>query len=271
LKLHDRPGFAAWQAMMRPLSGINRTGALWLGFFALILAAWAGLFAVVQRAPLTEVPAGFWDSLCLGAGSASFSQLAAMWALMAAAMMLPTFVPALRTFLDLGQAGATKPLDAVALVAGYALIWLGGAALAAGVQQGLAASGWLAPNGTSLSQGLTVVLLATAGLYQFSILKAACLAKCRMPLTFFMQRWAPGPEAALRMGVELGLLCLGCCWALMALAFVGGTMNLLWMGAATLFMVLEKLPDLGRYLTRPAGLVLLGAAGFIALRAGTGL
>jgi predicted metal-binding membrane protein len=88
-----------------------------------------------------------------------------------------------------------------------------------------------------------------------------------MPMTFFMERWAPGAARAFRMGVELGALCLGCCWALMALAFVGGTMSLLWMGAATLFMVLEKLPDLGRSLTRPAGVVLIAAGVFTAFSA----
>jgi predicted metal-binding membrane protein len=81
-----------------------------------------------------------------------------------------------------------------------------------------------------------------------------------MPLTFFMERWAPGPARAFRMGSQLGLACLGCCWALMALAFVGGTMNLVWMGAATLFMALEKLPDIGRPLTHPMGAILILAA-----------
>ena len=121
--------------------------------------------------------------------------------------------------------------------------------------------------GPAFSVWRTVGLLIAAGLYQMSVLKAACLAKCRMPLTFFMGRWALGPARALRMGAELGLICFGCCGALMALAFVGGTMSLLWMGAATLFMTLEKLPDLGRPLTRPAGFALLGAGAALALRA----
>ena len=95
-----------------------------------------------------------------------------------------------------------------------------------------------------------------AGAYQFSPLKAACLAKCRAPLGFFMQHW---DEGAWRNGLRLGLVCLGCCWALMALAFVGGVMNLAFMGLATAIMVIEKLPDLGRWLTRPlGGLLMMG-------------
>ncbi len=247
--------------------GINPQGALWLGFFALILAAWAGLFAMILASPLAGIPSGLWAALCTSAAAASLPALFAMWTLMSAAMMLPTFIPALRTFLNLGAAGATKPADAAALIAGYGVIWLGGAALGARAQSWLAGLGLIAPDGSSLSVWLTAGLLLAAGLYQFTGLKAACLAKCRMPLTFFMERWAPGTPRAFLMGLELGALCFGCCWALMALAFVGGTMSLVWMGAATLFMTLEKLPDIGRPLTRPAGYALIAAAGATALSA----
>lgn len=246
--------------MMR-LGFLNRQGLLWLGFFALILLAWGGIFAQVAQAPI-----GLWGVLCTTAAAAGFFDLWGMWALMAAAMMLPTFVPALRTFVNMGAAGATRPIEAAALVMGYALVWVVGAALGAAAQMALSRAGVLAADGSSLSVWLTVALLVAAGLYQLSILKAACLAKCRMPLTYFMGRWAPGLPRALSMGAELGLICFGCCWALMALAFVGGTMNLVWMGLATLFMVLEKLPQLGRPLTRPAGFALIGAGVLLALR-----
>jgi predicted metal-binding membrane protein len=246
--------------MMR-LGFLNRQGLLWLGFFALILLAWGGIFAQVAQAPI-----GLWGVLCTTAAAAGFFDLWAMWALMAAAMMLPTFVPALRTFVNMGAAGATRPIEAAALVAGYALVWVAGSALGAAAQLALSRVGVLAADGSSLSVWLTVALLVAAGLYQLSILKAACLAKCRMPLTYFMGRWAPGLPRAFIMGAELGLICFGCCWALMALAFVGGTMSLVWMGLATLFMVLEKLPQLGRPLTRPAGFALIGAGAVLALR-----
>ncbi len=203
----------------------------------------------------------------MGAASADLGSLFAMWLLMSAAMMLPTFVPALQSFLNLKAAGATRSIDAVALVAGYALVWTVGAIIGALGQMALVKAGMVAPDGSSLSLWLSTGLLLLAGLYQFTHLKAACLAKCRMPLTFFMERWAPGSMRAFRIGLELGLLCFGCCWALMALAFVGGTMNLIWMGAATLFMIMEKLPDIGRVLTRPAGYLLVMAAGATALAA----
>ncbi|MGI1663849.1 DUF2182 domain-containing protein [Palleronia sp. KMU-117] len=252
--------------------GIGREGALWLAFYAVILAAWIVLLAMTLA---SDVPSGLsgelgreiWLALCGGAQGAGFAALAAMWALMAAAMMLPTFAPALRTYLHLGATGATSAAGALLLVAGYLSVWGLAALVGATAQLRLQDLGMLAPDGSSLSLWLTAGLLALAGLYQLSALKAGCLARCRMPLTFFLERWSPGPGRALRMGAELGVICLGCCWALMALAFVGGTMNLLWMLAATVFMTLEKLPDIGRVLTRPAGAVLLGAAAFVALRA----
>lgn len=137
---------------MIAFSGLNRHGALWLGFFGLILAAWAGLFAMVLSSPLADVPPGLWAAICLSAEAASLPALFAMWALMAGAMMLPTFAPAFHTFLNLGATGATNPREAAALVAGYALIMLGGAAIGALAQMALLAGrtacpGWLQPFG----------------------------------------------------------------------------------------------------------------------------
>ncbi|MCU9846527.1 DUF2182 domain-containing protein [Defluviimonas sp. WL0024] len=242
----------------------------WLGLYGVILAAWAGVALMARGLPGAEagsVPAEFWAALCASAGEAEPVALWAMWALMASAMMLPTFVPALRTFTDLSATGATTGPGAVALVAGYVAVWLAASVFGAAAQWALARGGMLTPAGVSLSPWLTAALLFGAGAYQFSAIKAACLAKCRMPLTFFLQHWRPGATAAFGMGLRLGALCLGCCWALMALGFIGGTMNLVWMGAATLFMTLEKLPEIGRRLTRPAGSALILAGGLAALRA----
>lgn len=242
----------------------------WIGFYALILAAWVAVLFMARAqdsANLASMPAEFWAALCLSAGQADPISLWAMWALMAAAMMLPSFSPALATFTDLGAAGATTGRSAMALVGGYLSVWLGASVLGAAAQWGLSNAGLLTPFGASLSPWLTAALLLGAGAYQFSDLKDACLSRCRMPLTFFMQHWRPGAPAAFDMGLRLGVLCFGCCWALMALGFVGGTMNLVWMGAATVFMAMEKLPAIGRRLTRPAGWALIVLGGVFTLRA----
>ncbi len=239
------------------LRGMGR--AHWLGLFGGVLAAWAVLFAMQMPPDMATAirlgGADWWEALCSPApGVAGAWAVFAMWALMAGAMMAPTAIPALATFDDLRGVAAG---GFGALLAGYLTVWLGFAALATAAQLALAGAGLVSALGESLSRPLTAGLLALAGLWQFSSLKEACLSRCRRPLVFFIDHWAEGPW---RMGLRLGALCLGCCWALMALAFVGGTMNLIWMGGAMVLMTLEKLPSLGRPLTRPVGAALLGAA-----------
>lgn len=242
---------------------------LWPAFFGGVLLAWAALWAMGQEARTFSglYGAELWASLCrAGATDLSFPALAAMWAVMAAAMMAPTAVPALRTFLAL-PAPAGGEGQAAALIAGYLAVWLAAALGFAALQLGLATRGLLAPDGLSLSAPLTAAFLALAGGYQFSALKAACLSRCRAPLPVFLAHWRPGLGPAFGIGLRMGADCLGCCWALMLLAFVGGMGNLLFMGLATLLMVTEKLPELGRPLTRPLGVVLLLSAGVVLLRA----
>ncbi len=232
----------------------------WLGFYAAILLGWA-LLMRLTASPVPGLTASeYWAALCLSADNADPVALFAMWVLMSAAMMLPTFVPAIRVFGELGSVRATNGASMAALVLGYGAVWILFSALAAALQLGLAKAGGMTGAGQTLSPWGTVALLAATGAYQFSTAKEACLAKCRHPLTFFIEHWAPGLKPAVRMGARLGVWCVGCCWLLMLLGLVGGAMNLLWMGAATLFMVLEKLPVIGRYLTRPLGVALLLAA-----------
>lgn len=232
------------------------TGLHWIVLFGMILLAWFALFLMAVPDDMRSLSriygTDFWASLCLVTPDVGgFTRLFAMWALMSAAMMAPTALPAFATYEDLGHTTHTKFAP---LVIGYTIVWLGYSAIAAGVQIVLFQFGLIDAFGTSLSDGLSAILLIVAGAYQFSPIKEACLSKCRMPLTFFMQHFEEGP---LRNGLRLGLICLGCCWALMALAFVGGVMNLAFMGLATILMILEKMPDLGRYLTKPLGGILI--------------
>ncbi len=233
----------------------------WLALFGLILVAWLCLYLMAVPADLRAASAlyggEFWRDLCtLTPDSAGLLRMVLMWALMSAAMMAPTVLPALATYEDLSRTGTATSM--ARLVAGYLSVWLGFSVLAAGLQMVLFRAGLLDPLGQSAAASLSAFLLAGAGLYQFSPMKEACLSKCRRPLMFFMSHWDEGP---LRNGLRLGLVCLGCCWALMMLAFVGGVMNLAFMGLATVIMVLEKLPEIGRYITRPLGGVLIVGAG----------
>ena len=255
----------------RPLK-IALDAAPWLGFFAAVLAAWAALFAM-QPAPdvadLTRLyGSDFWASLCAPVtGASAFGPVFLMWALMSAAMMMPTLVPALKTYRNHGHAGASSGTTFTVMIAAYLVLWLGFSALAAGAQLTLARAGLVGAGGASVSLGLTSVLLLVAGFYQFTTLKESCLHECRAPLMFFMQYWRPGLAGAAELGLRLGAICIGCCWALMLLGFVGGVMNLAWMGIATVLMVVEKLPDLGRYVTRPLGAILIAAGLFAGAQA----
>jgi predicted metal-binding membrane protein len=236
----------------------------WLALYALVLGSWALLFAMQLPADLVAAARLFgpelWEALCsVRPGVAGAPTLFLMWAAMAAGMMAPTALPAFATYDDLRAARAGSRAGFAALAVGYLAVWLGFAALATGAQIALAGAGLLTPLGASASAGLTAGLLAAAGLWQFSPAKGACLVRCRAPFGFFLAHWDAGPW---RMGLRLGLVCLGCCWALMALAFVGGVMNLAFMGGAMVLMTLEKLP-VGRYLTRPLGVALLGAAALV--------
>ncbi|WP_218044240.1 DUF2182 domain-containing protein [Kiloniella majae] len=202
-------------------------------------------------------------SLCLTAtNELTFIGLVAMWSIMSLAMMAPTAVPMLKSYQDILVAGNGKisPRAFWALLGGYLAVWICFSIPAAGLQLLLATFDLLAVDGTSLSGWLTTGLLALAGIYQFTPIKEACLSKCRSPMAYFMGRWQPGIAGAYRMGLHHGAICVGCCWALMLLGFVGGTMNPLWMFGAMVLMICEKLPDIGRYITRPLGIVLLAAA-----------
>jgi predicted metal-binding membrane protein len=206
----------------------------------------------------------FLASLCQSStADASVWTSTAMWVLMSAGMMLPTAAPYLRSYsvLAAGQPLRIDPANIRGLAAGYIAVWLLFAVGAGFLEWELARFRLLSAQGNSLSTSFSALLLLVAGLYQFSPMKAACLSRCRSPLAFFMSEWSDGFGGAIHMGLKHGRDCLGCCWALMLLAFVGGTMNLAWMVLSTGLMTLEKLPGIGRPLTKPVGtLLILGGA-----------
>lgn len=243
----------------------SATTLSWLSLFAAVLAAWVLLYAMAVPSDIRESSrffgTDFWESLCaVTPDLAGYGRLVIMWSLMATAMMLPTAGPAFVAYRDLSASGATtRP---VTLALGFLLAWWGFAVAASLLQMALFRADLVSSFGDSRSVLLSATLLLAAGAYQFSAFKAACLEKCRAPVSFFLEHWDKGP---FRMGLVLGLTCLGCCWALMLLAFVGGVMSLTFMGVATLIMTLEKLPQVGRWLDRPLGVVLIAAAGLVAV------
>ncbi|MET0180380.1 MAG: DUF2182 domain-containing protein [Novosphingobium sp.] len=203
------------------------------------------------------------DAMAMGAGpspwSASYLGPAfVMWALMMVAMMLPSAAPMILLHARVarqGGGGRWRPAT-LAFVAAYLALWSGYAALAALAQATLLASGAISAMSLRLGdQRVAALLLALAAAYNLSAVKRACLDKCRSPLDFVVRRWRPGIAGAVRMGLAHGLFCLGCCWALMLLLFVGGVMNLAWVAGLALVVVAEKY---GPWWTRRGVAVLLG-------------
>ena len=149
---------------------------------------------------------------------------------------------------------------------GYLVMWVGFAALITVAQLGLLFGGVIDMLGIVKSGYVAAALLFIVGLFQFSRTKEVCHGVCHSPAFYFLGRWRPGFAGGLRMGLGLGGFCVVCCWGFMALGFVGGVMNLAWMGLATLFMVMEKLPQIGHHLLKPAGIVLILGAFYVAVR-----
>ena len=176
--------------------------------------------------------------------------------------MLPTTLPLLEIYRRLIRRRDDRHLLLGLAVLGYLAAWGGFGLAAHGADLALYAvvieSPWLTFNGWAIG----ACVLGLAGAYQFSRLKYACLDKCRMPLGFVMEHWrAQGKRRqALRMGFRHGLLCVGCCWALMLLMFVVGTGSVGWMLALGAVMAVEKNMPWGRRISRPLGLLLLACA-----------
>ncbi|MGO4125563.1 DUF2182 domain-containing protein [Inquilinus sp. YAF38] len=183
---------------------------------------------------------------------ATFALMTAMWAVMMVAMMLPGAAPMVLTYAALQRhRRQAAPHHATLLFAlGYLAVWTGFSILAAALQWQLDALALLSPAMATASTVLAGGALVIAGLYQLTPLKQGCLVRCRSPVEFLTRHRRSGPFG---LGLRHGLFCLGCCWALMLLLFVGGVMNLAWVGAIALFVLLEKTIPGGHWLSRAAG------------------
>ena len=177
-----------------------------------------------------------------------------MWWVMMLAMMLPSATPAILLYARVrrnrpGNAAIAQPW---VFLVGYLVAWLLFSIVAAFAQSLLAP-----PLMNVASRGAQGAVLIGAGLYQLSPLKSACVSQCRSPAEFISRHWRPRWEGAVRLGLLHGAYCVGCCWLLMALLFVGGVMNLLWVVALAVLVAIEKLTPRGLLLGRAAGVAMV--------------
>jgi predicted metal-binding membrane protein len=231
-------------------------GAVVVTLVAIAAGSWVYLGAVAARM-------GDMSSVLAMPMTSAWSPLQAalmvtMWAVMMAAMMVPSALPMVLTYdrLDrgspLGQGGS-----AALFVAGYAVVWLGFAVGAAGLQWVLQTMALVDGMGEATQRGLAGLLLLGAGAFQFSPVKRRSLGACRTPMGFLTTSWRDGRVGALRMGLHHGSLCLRCCWALMTLLFVLGVMNLFWVALLSIFVLAEKVSRRGETISLIGGLVMI--------------
>ena len=183
----------------------------------------------------------------------------AMWAVMMVAMMLPSAAPV--TLLIAGiarrRAGGRLGLPTALFVAGYLAVWFAFAAVATLLQWQIEAAGILSDTMALASMVAAGAILVAAGIYQWTPLKQACLRHCRSPLEFLLFHWRDGIAGAFASGVRHGAFCLGCCWMLMALLFVGGVMNIAWIGGIALLVLIEKVAPWGGWMGRATGILMI--------------
>ena len=191
-----------------------------------------------------------------------FAFVFAMWAVMMVGMMAPSAAPMILMYARVGRQALTagKPFAATGWFAGgYFLAWTGFALVATFLQWLLEREALLDPEMASASNVLGGVVLIVAGVYQWTPFKDVCLVQCQSPLQFLMRHGGFRNHASgcLLLGLQHGAYCIGCCWVLMALLFVGGVMNVLWIAALAVLVLFEKLTPIGRWIARLAGCVLV--------------
>ena len=224
-----------------------------------VLLCWAWIVPMARDMYGAMNGASAW--MLHGGTPAYWLLLLAMWLAMMAGMMLPSAAPTLLLYAGVVRHAGGRGVAAqvYAFACGYLLVW-GGFSLAAALLQELLAHTLLLSPMLELRQPWVAGgLLAVAGAWQFTPWKRDCLDSCQSPAAFITRRWRAGIRGALRMGLAHGVYCLGCCWALMLLLFVGGVMNLWCIAALTVFVLLEKLAPRGAQGGRLSGVLLLFA------------
>ncbi|MBF6570017.1 MAG: DUF2182 domain-containing protein [Candidatus Binataceae bacterium] len=245
--------------------------AIWAGLALITILAWVYLLrmpmsAGMQMASMPNMPAGMAmamqpQSWTLGDTITAF----AMWAVMMVAMMIPSASPMVMLYArSIGASGSSSKFKVAIFVAGYIVAWTIFSAGATLIQLSLQKASLISGDLTvgSLIGGAILVL---AGIYQLTPLKQVCLRHCQSPIGFFMAHWREGTAGALSMGLRHGFFCVGCCWMLMALLFVAGVMNLLWVALIAIFVLIEKVLPWGRMTSSVTGLALVCAGLWIAV------
>lgn len=251
----DEPERASTAFQLLTGEGRNRL-ILWSSLAAITLIAWLyllwmpmapGDFGAIGRGLFSSVPPFAVDS------TLTFL----MWAIMMVAMMIPSASPMIDTYARILSSRSGSGWGQIAaFTSGYLIVWTLFSVIATASQMILQRLGVVTGTLTTIPLASAVLLLA-AGIYQLTPLKSLCLTGCRSPIGFLMANWRDGASGALRMGLHHGATCLGCCWLLMALLFLFGAMNLLWVAALSIFVLLERAIPGGRIIAFGSGVAMI--------------
>lgn len=218
-----------------------------------------GVVGLLAWAWFVQVGRGMSMHAAMPGMQVSFGMLAAMWAAMMAAMMVPAAAPSYLLHARM----AKRPLASWAYLAGYLGAWAAAGVAYAAAHWGLQQAGLIGTGMRVASTPLAGALLLAAGAWQWSPLKASCVAQCRSPLGFMMNEWRDGLAGAFGMGLRYAAWCVGCCWLVMAVLFVAGAMSFAWALAISAYVLAERLLALGRAFDRAVGAVLVAWGGWL--------
>ena len=220
---------------------------------AAAVLAWVWLL----RAPMASIGADPWSAAYL-------VPTFAMWAIMMVAMMVPSAAPMilLHARIDKAPTQSQRTRNSLLFALSYLLVWAAFSASAAFVQALLVSAGHVSDMALSVGyRPIAAALLLAAAAYELTAAKRLCLDKCQSPMLFILKHWKPGATGAVRLGLAHGLFCVGCCWALMLLLFVGGVMNLAWVALLCILVLGEKFaPPAWRAERYVAAALVVGAA-----------
>ena len=231
-----------------------------LSLVGIILLAWVYTIHLTRTMGLSEMSLNMISPHTHTWSRTDFFLNLLMWTVMMIAMMTPTAAPMLLFYTKISRQrypqNSPYPRTALFLL-GYLLVWSGFSVIATVIQWGLHSAAMLSMDAVRATPIIGSLLLILAGAFQFSHLKNACLTHCRTPVGFIMTEWKEGKRGVLLMGINHGGYCVGCCWLLMALLFVLGVMNLLWMAFITVFVLVEKIVPAGDRIGRYAGVLFI--------------
>jgi len=229
--------------------------------FIISLLAWVYIIYLYKQMAVMNMDALFFAMPMTPSWTMTdFALLFLMWFVMMIAMMTPAVAPLILIFamVNRQRKQQNRPfVNTAYLMTGYFVVWAAFSLAATSLQWLLQQISMLNPEMKTTNKILGSVILIATGIFQFTAFKHTCLQYCRTPIEFVHRHWKEGKPGALRMGIQNGFYCLGCCWMLMVVLFVAGIMNLLWVAIIALFVLIEKISSQTKWISYVAGFVLI--------------